>query len=445
MGAVLIVDDMEDLRYSLAGLVKKEGYSVSTAANGADALEIVGSSIIDLIFLDIGLPDAYGISLIGKLKEIAADTDIVMLTGLNDAKTAVDSLRAGAVDYIVKPFDIIEFRSTLHRIMQSRLMGKKALLETREVGLDRLDRIIGACEVMRRVKETILMASEVGSPVLVTGETGTGKELVARAVHDSRSRQSGVFVKVDCGTLSAGLIESELFGYEKGAFTDAKGDKKGLVEVANGGTLFLDEIGNLPIALQPKLLRLIDESTFRKVGGIKDIQVHVRIIAATNANIEEEIDRGAFREDLFYRLNVIPIILPPLRDRGEDVLLLANYFLHTLKKELKKEINGFTPAACREMLRHDWQGNIRELRNLIEREVIFCRTGWIALSGLNALSAPPPPTRNPEIVTLREMERQYIEKILNLTNNNKSKAARFLGISRTTLREKMQSDQFLIT
>ena len=438
MGAVLIVDDMEDLRISLAGLVKKEGYSVSTAADGAGALEIATSSIIDLIFLDIGLPDADGIRLIGRLKEIVPDVDIVMLTGINDAKTAVDSLRAGAVDYIVKPFDIIEFRSTLRRIMQSRLMGKKALLETREVGLDR---IIGTCEAMRRVKETILMASEVDAPVLVTGETGTGKELAARAVHDCRNRQSGVFVKVDCGTLSANLIESELFGYDKGAFTDAKTDKKGLVEVANGGTLFLDEIGNLPISLQPKLLRLIEESTFRKVGGIKDIQVRVRIIAATNANLEEEIDKGSFREDLFYRLNVIPIILPPLRDRGEDVLLLANYFLHTLKKELKKEISGFTPAACKDMLQHGWPGNIRELRNLIEREVLFSRSGWLTLHGLNCPPAVSPPERNQEIVTLREMERQYIEKVLNLTNNNKSKAARLLGISRTTLREKMQTDQ----
>ncbi|RPH43447.1 MAG: sigma-54-dependent Fis family transcriptional regulator, partial [Desulfobulbaceae bacterium] len=196
-----------------------------------------------------------------------------------------------------------------------------------------------------------------------------------------------------------------------------------------------------PISLQPKLLRLIEESTFRKVGGIKDIKVRVRIIAATNANLEEEIDKGSFREDLFYRLNVIPIILPPLRDRGEDVLLLANYFLHTLKKELKKEISGFTPAACKDMLQHGWPGNIRELRNLIEREVLFSRTGWLTLHGLNCPPAVSPPERNQEIVTLREMERQYIEKVLNLTNNNKSKAARLLGISRTTLREKMQTDQ----
>ena len=442
MGAILIVDDMEDLRFSLAGLVRKAGYAVFTAANGLEALEAVSSSIIDLIFLDIGLPDTDGITLIGRLKDINPDVDIVMLTGINEARTAVDALRAGAVDYIVKPFDLLVFRSTLQRIMQSRLMGRKALLETREPGLDR---IIGSCEPMRRVKETILMASEVGAPVLVTGETGTGKELVAQAIHDGHSGQSGVFVKVDCGTLSENLIESELFGHHKGAFTDALQDKRGLVELADGGTLFLDEIGNLPISLQPKLLRLIEESTFRKVGGIKDIKVRLRIIAATNADIEEEIDRGRFREDLYYRLNVIPVVLPPLRDRGEDILLLAEYFLHSLKKELKKEISGFTPAACREMLRHDWPGNIRELRNLIEREVIFCRTGWISRTGLTSQAARPSSTSNRELLSLREMERQYIERILILTNNNKSKAARILGISRTTLREKLDSDQILAT
>jgi DNA-binding NtrC family response regulator len=442
MGAVLIVDDMEDLRFSLTSIVKKEGCTVSSAANGAEAVEIAASSVIDLVFLDIGLPDTDGISLIGQLKKISPDVDIVMLTGVNDAKTAVDCLRAGAVDYIVKPFDVIEFRASLKRIMQSRLMGKKALLEAESVGVDR---IIGSCEAMRRVKETIGMAAEVGAPVLITGETGTGKELVARAIHDSRSRQSGVFVKVDCGTLSANLIESELFGHDRGAFTDAIQEKKGLVEVANGGTLFLDEIGNLPVALQPKLLRLIEESTFRRVGGIKDIKVQVRIIAATNASLEEEIARGSFREDLFYRLNVIPIPLPPLRQRGEDILLLASYFLHSLKKELKKEIQGFTPAASQSMLQYDWPGNIREMRNMIERDVIFCRTGWIALSGLAPQPAATSQSRPQDLPTLRQMEQQYIRKVLNFTANNKSRAARILGISRTTLREKLESDQIPTT
>jgi transcriptional regulator with PAS, ATPase and Fis domain len=281
------------------------------------------------------------------------------------------------------------------------------------------------------------MGSEVDSAILITGETGTGKELTARAIHESRPGQKGVFVKVDCGTLSSSLIESELFGYEKGAFTDAGRDKKGLVEVANGGTLFLDEIGNLPIELQPKLLRLIEESTFRRVGGLKDIQVKIRIIAATNVDIEEQIDRGTFREDLYYRLNVIPIPLPPLRDRGEDILLLADFFLHDLQNELKKNFRGFSPEAYTKMLHHDWQGNIRELRNLIEREVIFTKKGWISLASLTANSQSPSAKNNNVLLSLRDMEQQYIKKVLNSVNNNKSKAARILGISRTTLRDKL--------
>ena len=433
MGAVLIVDDQEDLRFSLSKVVKKQGYEVLSAANGSDALELLRTTIFDLVFLDIGLPDIDGIKLIESIKEIASDIDIVMLTGRNDAKTAVEALRAGAVDYIVKPFELLEFKAILNRILQARLMGKIALLEPKNVGISS---IIGNSQPMMRVKEAIKMAAEVNAPVLITGETGTGKELISRAVHEGCSAKSTIFVKVDCGTLSAQLIESELFGHAKGAFTDAQTEKKGLVELANGGTLFLDEIGNLPIDLQPKLLRLIEESTFRKVGGLKDIQVSIRIIAATNIEIEEQIDRGTFREDLYYRLNVIPIVLPPLRDRGEDILQLANYFLHELKRDLKKDVQGFTPEACKKMLQHDWQGNIRELRNVIEREVIFCKNGWITMSHLRC-DATGVPKKSEDFINLREMEEQYIKRVLNAVNNNKSKAARILGISRTTLRDKL--------
>jgi two-component system, NtrC family, response regulator AtoC len=434
MGAVLIVDDQEDLRFSLAKIVEKQGHIVTTAANGRDALDVLRSSVIDLIFLDIGLPDGSGIDLIHTIREREDDIDIVMLTGINEAKTAVESLRAGAVDYIVKPFDIIEFKAILNRILQTRLMGKRATLEHRDIGINS---IIGSSPPMMRVKKAISKSSEVDSPVLITGETGTGKELAARAIHECRPGQKGVFVKVDCGTLSSNLIESELFGYEKGAFTDAKKDKKGLVEVANGGTLFLDEIGNLPIELQPKLLRLIEESIFRRVGGLKDIRVKSRIIAATNVDIEEQIDRGMFREDLYYRLNVIPIPLPPLRDRGEDILLLADYFLHELQKELKKDFHGFTPEARTKMLNHEWQGNIRELRNFIERDVIFTKNGWISLTTLSANSQISSSKNSNILLTLKDMEQQYIKKVLNSVNNNKSKAARILGISRTTLRDKL--------
>lgn len=435
MGAVLIVDDQEDLRFSLAKIVEKQGYRVSTAASGADALDMLRSAIVDLVFLDIGLPDVSGIDLIAIIKEISDDIDIVMLTGINEAKTAIQALRAGAIDYIVKPFDIIEFRAILERILQARLMRRKATLLHHAVGIAA---IIGNSAPMLRVKDAINTAAQVDAAVLITGETGTGKELVARAIHDSRQSQNGVFVKVDCGTLSSSLMESELFGYDKGAFTDARSDKRGLVEVANGGTLFLDEIGNLPIDLQPKLLRLIEESTFRRVGGLKDIQVKIRIIAATNADIEEQIDRGRFREDLYYRLNVLPIPLPPLRDRGEDVLLLAEFFLHELQKELKKDLQGFTPEARTKILDHGWQGNIRELRNLIEREVIFNKNGWLTMAGLNSDGSLPSAGEKKEpLLSLREMEQRHIKMVLNAVNNNKSKAARILGISRTTLRDSL--------
>ncbi|WP_136795330.1 sigma-54-dependent transcriptional regulator [Desulfosediminicola ganghwensis] len=434
MSTVLIVDDVEDLQFSLSLAVKKEGYGVSVASTGQEALEQMHSSVIELVFLDIGLPDGSGIDLIPQFLAINPDVDIVMLSGLNDAKTAVQALREGAVDYIAKPFDLIEFKSVLKRLMESRLLGKKALLAETENGVES---IVGSSLKMRQVKESILLAADVDAPVLITGETGTGKELVARSIHSSRARQSGVFVKVDCGTLSANLIESELFGHTKGAFTDAASDKKGLVEVANNGTLFLDEIGNLPIELQPKLLRLIEESIFRKVGGVKDIEVNVRIIAATNADIRQQIDQGVFREDLYYRLNVIPLELPPLRDRGLDILHLAEFFLHSLCKELKKDIKSIAPSAKDAMLTHDWPGNIRELRNLIEREVIFCKNDRLAPAGFTAAQTPAHPVQAEKLLTLRENERHYVQKVLDFTNNNKSKAARILNISRTTLRDKL--------
>lgn len=433
MSSVLIVDDQEDLRFSLANVVKKQGYTVTTASCGADAIEILQSSIIDLVFLDIGLPDANGIQLIPTIQELSSEVDIVMLTGHNDAKTAVDALRAGAVDYIVKPFELLEFQAVLNRILRARLSHKRAALADSDISIET---IIGNSPPMQRVKNSIKTAAEVDSAVLISGETGTGKELVARAIHESRTGKSGVFVKIDCGTLSSALIESELFGHERGAFTDARQDKKGLVEVAAGGTLFLDEIGNLPMELQPKLLRLIEESTFRRVGGIKDINVRLRIIAATNADLALGIDNATFREDLYYRLNVIPIELPPLRERGDDVILLAEHFSTLFAKELKRSIQGFTDEALARLTQHGWDGNIRELRNTIEREVIFTKGKWLTLSNLDDTSSEKQSDSTP-LVSLKEMETMYIHKVLARVNNNKSKAARILGISRTTLRDKL--------
>jgi len=431
MATVLIVDDADDLIFALGNIVKHAGYSLLTAVTGGEALALLKANIIDLIFLDIGLPDTNGIDLIPALREISGDSDIIMLTGKNDAKTAVESLKAGALDYIVKPFDIIEFTTALNRIMQSRLISKRVMLTSHEEGQPEM---ICYSRAMLPVKEAIAAAAGVGAPVLITGETGTGKELAARAIHNLQQGKNGVFVKVDCGTLSANLIESELFGHEKGAFTDALNNKKGLVEIADGGTLFLDEIGNLPISLQPKLLRLIAESIFRRVGGTQDIQVSVRIIAATNSNISEYIKTGSFRQDLYYRLNVITITLPPLRNREDDILQLAEYYLHFFNRELKRNIKGFTHSAAASLLSHDWPGNIRELRNLVEREMIFCKSEWLSFSDHTTIT-----DRKSVFLNLRDMEVAHIRDVLKATDNNKSKAAEILGITRTTLRAKLNS------
>lgn len=433
MSSVLIVDDQEDLRYSLAKVVKKQGYSVATAATGREALAVLESSVIDLVFLDIGLPDADGIKLIPTIRQISGDVEIVILTGLNDAQTAVEALRAGALDYIVKPFELLEFKSLLRRVLQARISRKKVHFGQPAIGLHT---IIGESPPMLKVKDSITTAAEVKSAVLISGETGTGKELVARAIHESGPGPGGVFVKIDCGTLSTALIESELFGHERGAFTDAVQDKKGLVEIAAGGTLFLDEIGNLPMDMQPKLLRLIEESTFRRVGGTKDIHVEIRIIAATNADLIDNIANQRFREDLYYRLNVIPIPLPPLRNRGDDIILLAENFLQQFAAELKRPVQGFTLDAITKLKQHGWGGNIRELRNAVEREIIFNKTPWMSMAGLTGDQIRRADD-SPSLVSLKEMERRHILNVLSQVHNNKSKAARILKISRTTLRDKL--------
>jgi DNA-binding NtrC family response regulator len=437
MGKILIVEDSPDLQLILRDLVVNEGYVVFTANNGAEALDVARSQVLDLVFLDIGLPDVSGIELIGALQHRIPDVDVVMLTAVNDARTAVDALKSGAIDYILKPFELLEFRKLLNRLMAARNSARQLRIDSREKG--RGWELLGQSPVMVGLRQHIATAATVKAPVLICGETGTGKELVARALH-SRSG-AGVFVKVDCGTLSGSIIEAELFGYEKGAFTDARETRKGLVEVADGGILFLDEIGNLPLALQPKLLRLIEESVFRRVGGVHDIQVTVRIVAATNINIEEEIRQGRFREDLYYRLNVITLIPPPLRQRREDILLLADHYLRFYSAEMNKRLRGFTPETEETLLSYDFPGNVRELKNLIERAVIYSQGERLAVAGLGSRPGGEPSGAqvSKEFSTLKEMERRYIQQVLDASSQNKSQAARILGISRATLREKLGS------
>jgi DNA-binding NtrC family response regulator len=437
MGKILIVEDSPDLQMVLRDLVEKEGYVAFVANSGAEALAVARSQVLDLVFLDIGLPDLSGIELIGSLQRLIPDVDVVMLTAVNDARTAVEALKSGAIDYILKPFELLEFRKLLNRLMSARQSARQLRIDSLEKG--RGWELLGQSPVMIGLRQHIATAAAVKAPVLICGETGTGKELVARALH-SRSGK-GVFVKVDCGTLSASIIEAELFGYEKGAFTDAKETRKGLVEVADGGILFLDEIGNLPLALQPKLLRLIEESVFRRVGGVHDIQVNVRIVAATNVNIDEEIRQGRFREDLYYRLNVITLVPPPLRQRREDILLLADHYLRFFAGEMNKRLRGLTPETEEALLSYDFPGNVRELKNLIERAVIYSQGERLSLVGLTSRSGgETAAVQEPrEYPTLREMEKSYIQQVLDAAGQNKSQAARTLGISRATLREKLGS------
>jgi len=437
MGKILVVEDSPDLQLVLRDLVEKEGYVAFVATCGADALAVARSQVLDLVFLDIGLPDLSGVELIGSLQHLIPEVDVVMLTAVNDARTAVEALKSGAIDYILKPFDLLEFRKLLNRLMAARHSARQLRIDSREKG--RGWELLGQSPVMVGLRQHIATAATVKAPVLICGETGTGKELVARALH-TRSG-TGVFVKIDCGTLSASIIEAELFGHEKGAFTDARETRKGLVEVADGGILFLDEIGNLPLALQPKLLRLIEESVFRRVGGVHDIQVNVRIVAATNINIEEEIRQGRFREDLFYRLNVITLVPPPLRQHREDILLLADHYLRFFVGEMNKPLRGLTPETEEALLAYDFPGNVRELKNLIERAVIYSQGERLSLVGLTSRpGGEKTGGQGPqEYSTLREMERVYVQKVLSAAGQNKSQAARILGISRATLREKLGS------
>lgn len=436
MSKILIVDDSGDLRFSLSRLVRRERYQVLEAGSGAEAMEILTKQVVGLVYLDIGLPDADGIDLIADIREISPGTDIVMLTGRNDAESAVRALKAGALDYIVKPFDLIEFRHSLNRIMQGRRAAQLGALDCRHRGMAD---IMGESKPMQELRKTIRTAGSVTSSVLITGETGTGKELIARAIHEQTPDRRGIFVKVDCGTLASQVIESELFGHEKGAFTDARTAKTGLVEIADGGTLFLDEITNLPLPLQPVLLRMLEDSVFRRVGGVKDITVDVRIVAASNLSLPDQVAKGQFREDLFYRLNVIPISVPPLRERGRDVLHLAEHFIRKFSHEMQKDVHGLSPETEDYFLRHRWPGNVRELKNLVEREVLFATSIWLTLSGrrANDRTAEDPVLATNPTLSLAEMERLYILKVLAGVDQNKTRAAKILGISRTTLRDKI--------
>jgi DNA-binding NtrC family response regulator len=435
---VLVVDDEEPFRRLLKNELTRKGYAVEVAHDGSEAVRLLRDRSFDVILLDVVMPGIDGISLMKKLKEDSGAPAIIVLTGKATVETAVEAMKNGAYDYLTKPYKLDELVIVIDRAYEfSRLSVKSKLLEQELVRKESPFEFVGKSKQLKDILALIQKVAPTDSPVFIQGESGTGKELVANTVWHNSTRKEAPFIALNCATLSENLIESEIFGHEKGAFTSAYQMKHGLVEVADKGTLFLDEIGEMPLGLQAKLLRFLDSGEFRRVGGNKALSVDVRVIAATNKNLSDMIKTGKFREDLYYRLNVINITIPPLRERKEDITELSRHFLQKYSKKLSKSITDFTPDALEMLSEYHWPGNVRELENVVERAVILCESD---LLGTEDLSIPTPAVveelgTNP---SLEEMEKAYILRVLKEAGDNQSKASQLLGIDRKTLYLKLK-------
>jgi len=465
---ILVVDDEPNLRRVLSAQLERDGYDVHTAEDGEQALTILKEHHIDLVITDLRMPRIDGMELLRRTQKMDADLPVVMITAHGTVDNAVEALKTGAFDYLTKPFDQVEVRTIVAKALKTRdLSASEASHPFHEVpafGGARYG-IIGQSSSILDLYAVLDRVADTPTTVLITGESGTGKELVARALHESSSRHDKSFIKVNCAAIPKDLMESELFGYERGAFTGAVGSKPGRFELASGGTLFLDEIGSIPVEMQVKLLRALQESEFERVGGVRTIRVDVRLIAATNSDLKKEIAQGSFREDLYYRLNVVPIRLPSLRERATDIPLLVMHFIHKFNTRLKKNIDGVEPDALARLTSYPWPGNIRELENVIERAVLFCDGSELHLSDLPAevrgssglaggdapISSTPQPPLSSELssgpidglkeqvkAAMSRLERELIVRALEQTSGNVTHAARLLKISRKGLQLKMK-------
>jgi two-component system, NtrC family, response regulator AtoC len=450
---ILVVDDEHLIRWSLEQNLKKQGYEVMTAGSGEDALKLVREEPPDLILLDIQLPGISGLEVLEKVKEIDDDIVVIMVTAQGGLETAVNAMRMGAYDYINKPFNLDEMAIVIRKALETSSLRREVAglrSEHKKIGPPN---IIGASKHMKNVLSMMdKVAKSEASTVLIQGESGTGKELVAKWIHFMSSRMERPFVAINCAAVPATLLESELFGHEKGAFTDAKTSKKGLFELADGGTVFLDEIGDMEVGMQAKLLRFLEDRTFRRIGGSKIISVDVRIISATNKDLLKAIEEKIFRNDLYYRLQVIPIFLPPLRDRREDILVLANYFIETFGREFNKHVKGISNMAEKMLLEYNWPGNIRELKNVIERALILGNDDMLLLEHLpleiiaKSTTAGPqlsPFKLPPEGIDIEEVEKELIRQALENTDWNQSKAAKKLSLGIDAFRYRMKKFGFL--
>lgn len=441
---ILVVDDEEIMRDSLCAWLQEDGFQVEALATGKEAVEAVKQRAYDAILLDLRLPDMDGLDLLHVCKQYQPSTPVIMITAYGSIETAIKAMKQGATDYVTKPFNPEELSLTLRHVLEDLAVRRENIfLKLKLEKKYNHQGIISKSHKMERIFELISTIADTRSTVLIQGESGTGKELIARAIHYSSNRARHPFVSVSCGALVDTLLESELFGHEKGAFTDAKTLKRGKFELADGGSIFLDEIGDISPKLQLSLLRVLQEREFHRVGGEEPIRVDVRVIAATNRDLEQAVREGSFREDLYYRLNVISIHVPPLRERKEDIPLLVDHFIEKYNVESGKKVEGISEEALEILMEHDWPGNVRELENVIERAVIINRGGLILPGDL----PPHLMKRYPLLVgaspsgaqmTLQEVERAHIKRTLEENDWNIQRSARMLGIDRSTLYAKIK-------
>ncbi len=450
MAKILVVDDDQGMREFLEILLAREGYEVSSASGGKQAIGLCKKHKFDLAITDLKMPRVDGIDVLKAIKEISPETMVILITAFASGETALAAMKEGAYDYLEKNFDVEDLKTVIKDALSKKGVKEEDAVFMKDVE-DNLSfgNMIGKSKGMLKVYSLVKKVADTIANILITGESGTGKELVARAIHENSSRKDKSFVVINCGGIPENLLESELFGYMKGSFSGATADKAGLFEVAHKGTIFLDEIGELPPFLQVKLLRVVQEKTFRRIGGAEDIKVDVRIISATNQDLEQKVKNGAFREDLYYRLNVIPVKIPPLRERNEDIPLLTSYFIEKYSKEFKKEIKKISPYAIQLLMKYPFPGNVRELENIIERSVALETTNIILPENLvmpgagridedAGLSAGIPEEGVNLNDELARVERLLIKKALQKTNGSKTKAAKLLNISFDSLRYRLE-------
>jgi len=445
---ILIIEDNEDMAFTLSKVLKKEKYKVFTASTGEEGISIFQKELIDLVLLDRKLPKMGGIDVLVKMKEINPDILVIMMTALADIKPAIAAMKEGAYDYLMKPFELDELKMVVTKALETHNLKREVARLRREHEIRYPNDVIyGESPKIREVRDLIRIIAETPkTSVLIQGESGTGKELVANAIHYLSRRANQPFIKINCSAIPDNLLESELFGHEKGAFTDAKVMKKGLFEMANGGTIFLDEISSMKLGLQPKILRVIESHMFKRVGGVSDIKIDVRVIAATNTDLAALVSKKDFRDDLYYRLKVMEIMLPPLRERREDIQLLTKLFIQEYNKEFNRNIQKMDSKTEELLMAYPWPGNVRELKNVVERAIILCNSDTLLPEHLplELKKDGEPITSVPTSlgkISLQKMEKHHIVEVLKLVNGNKSQAARILDISRSTLREKLKSYQ----